>query len=179
MNIKNLTRAGAVLVAGAAAFSIFNSQRAFAQGEAETGFSALIGRERIRPDDPRFQPAAALVLHEADAARLSGSKQSVVFSDKILVDYVSRYLVFLPDRLFERGTGPRTLTASETALLEELFTHNLSKARSAEISRTGFSGSIGKGDVEGKPDDLIARAKARAGAKSKWYSEGAQGLGPG
>src|ERR1044071_3097538 len=99
MNIKNLTRAGAVLVAGAAAFSIFNSQRAFAQGEAETGFSALIGRERIRPDDPRFQPAAALVLHEADAARLGGIRERGIFSEKILVDYISRYVLIVPDRL--------------------------------------------------------------------------------
>jgi hypothetical protein len=175
MKTSTLTRAGVAAVVGAAAASILISQGAFAQGEGtESGFAALIGRDRIHADDLRFQPVAALVVHEATEPNAKGSS---AISRYILIDLANRRIVYWPAALGRNPDPPRKLTPSEAVLLEELFSHNLGKSRDAEITKNGFEGTIKPQDLDIKPAELMAKAKARAEAKSKWYGEGAQGMG--
>ena len=168
---------GAALVAGAAAASILISQGAFAQGRtADSGFAALIGRDRIRPDDPRFQPAAELVIQQATDPTERGN---FAISRYIVADFATRRVFYWPEVPGRASEPPRKLTPAEAVFLEELFSHNLLRSRDAEINKNGFEGTIRPPDLDLKPADLIARAKARGEAKSKWYGQAAQGLGPG
>lgn len=179
MNKHHLTRAGIGLVTCAAVASVFISQGALAQGgREESGFAALIGRGSIRPSDPRFQPAAVLVMNEATEGRTGPGKGSTVIAQTVLVDFFQRYVVHIPQGAL-RGGQPRALTASEAVFLEELFSQDLSKSRGTEIDRDGLSGSIRPQDLSIKTDELMAKAKARAAAKSKWYDTAGKGLGPG
>src|SRR5436305_2840211 len=92
-------RVAITLVTGVAVSAIILSQVAFAQGRrdrSESGVSELIGRARIRPDDSRFQPAAMMVLNEATGGG-SAARGRTVFSETILVNYISKYIYKIPD----------------------------------------------------------------------------------
>ena len=180
MKTSTLSKLGVALVTCGAISSIMLSQGAFAQGEgSETGFATLVGRDPIRSSDPRFQPVASLVVSESTERAASGAKAQVFFTRYIVTNYIDRYLISSGMRGGGRSEAPRELTASEALLLEELFTHDLGKARSAEITNDGFSGAVRPQDLDLSAQEVMAKAKARGAAKSSWYDKGAKELGPG
>ncbi|MFI5385940.1 MAG: hypothetical protein ACHQ50_07450 [Fimbriimonadales bacterium] len=168
-------RLGIALVSGVALASIVLSQVAFAQRgrNPSSGVSALIGRGSIRPSDDRFQPAAAMFLNEASKA--TPGKGGTFVSQTVMVDAFDRYLINIPARM-ARGEQMRPLTPSETLVLEELFSSDLSKSRSIEVNENGIQGTVSPRDLGMKPQQIMDKARARGMQKSQWYQQAAGGL---
>jgi hypothetical protein len=181
MGSKLTNGLGITLVTGLAISAVVMSQVAFAQDrenrDSAAGVTALIGRNRIRPSDDRFQPAASMIVNEAEAGRLiAGNKAVVVFKQKIMADWIDRYVLILDSRGAPAGGGGmRQLTPAEALVLEELFSHDLSKARGIEINEHGIEGAVTPRDLGTMGPQLLQRAKAHGLERSQWYSKAASG----
>ncbi|MFI5385938.1 MAG: hypothetical protein ACHQ50_07440 [Fimbriimonadales bacterium] len=174
-------KVGVALVTGAAITAIVLSQVAFAQRgdrNSASGVSSLIGRGTIRPNDDRFQPAAAMVLHEAaGGSDPAGLRGKTIFTRTIASDWINETVWHIPSRL-ARGEQMRPLTPSETLLMEELFSNDLSKSRGIEVNGDGIQGSVSPRDLGMKPQQIMEKARARGMQRSQWYQQAAAGLGP-
>ena len=176
---------GIGLVTCAALSAIVFSQVAYAKqrGGTTSGVSELVGRSRIRPDDPRFQPAAMMFVNEAEGFGSAAQKGGIIIVKTMRWDVFDHWFIVIPPNA--RGAQVRPLTPSELLVMEELFSRDLSNARDLEVNGDGISGKVTLRDLKSAPtaskgvpqsEEMMEKTKARGAQKSEWYRKAAAGL---